>query len=351
MTRIRRMFPGGNTSEGSFSYHKYILGQDGKKLFILKGVPGGGKSSLMKDVAKEMLERNFSIEFHHCPSDKNSVDGIVIEKLKVAIVDGTFPHIIEPVYPGLYEEIINLGEFIEEEKLLPYKDKIITAKKNNKKYYRRTYAYFRSAKEIREEIRNTNREKTNLVKVYKDIEKLEERLFENIKPNTRLGIDRHLFSSAYTPEGFVDFTETLIKDMENIYYITGELGAGKSILLDSIFEKALRKGLNVEVYHNPLVPREIDTIIIPELHTALSTSTVCAKKSTEVIDFNKYIKNENRVNEDYKMFEGLISIGLSSLQKAKKNHELLEEYYHSAIDYTEIDIVKDKIISGILSLT
>lgn len=351
MTKIRRMFPGGNTSEGSYSYHKYILGQNGKRLFILKGVPGGGKSSLMKYIAKEMLEKNYSIEFHHCPSDKDSIDGILIKELKVAIVDGTSPHVIEPVYPGLYEKIINLGEFVKDEKLFPHRDEIIVAKRNNKKYYRRTYAFFRSAREIREEIKNNNRERTNLGKVYEDIEKLEEKLFKNIKSNTRLGIDRHLFASAYTPDGFVDFTETIIKDIGNVYYIAGELGTGRSILLDSIFEKSLRKGLNVEVYHNPLIPREIDTIIIPELDTALSTNVLCNKRSSEVLNFNKYIENEDRVEEDYKIFENLISIGISSLKKAKKNHELLEKYYGKAIDYNKIDMVKEKILSEILSLT
>lgn len=351
MAKIRRMFPGGNTSEGSFSYHKYILGKDGERLYILKGVPGGGKSSMMKDVAKEMLEKGFSIEYHHCPSDKESVDGIVIEELNVAIVDGTFPHIIDPVYPGLYEKIINLGEFVNEDKLLPYKDKIVKAKTNNTNYYRRTYAYFRGAREIREEIKSANKQRTDLAKVYRNIEELEKRLFENVKHNTRLGIDRHLFSSAYTPEGFVDFTETLLENMDNVYYITGEIGTGKSMLLDSIFEKALRKGLNAEVYHNPLMPKEIDTLIIPELKTVISTNAVCDRIYTETIDFNKYMDNFKKIEEDYKMFGELISIGLSSLKKAKENHELLEEYYYNAVDYNEIDEVKRKIITEILFLT
>jgi len=351
MAKIRRMFPGGNTYKGSFSYHKYILGKGGKKLYILKGVPGGGKSSLMKDIADKMLKRNFSIEYHHCPSDKDSVDGVVIKELNVAIVDGTFPHIIDPVYPGLYEKIINIGEFACEEKLLPYKDEIVKAKVNNKNCYRRTYAYFRGAKEIREEIESTNREKTDLAKVYKYIEKLEKKLFENVEPSTRLGMDRHLFSSAYTPEGYIDFTDTLLTDVDEVYYIAGEIGTGKSILLDSIFEKSLRKGLNVEVYHNPLMPKEIDTLIIPKLGTAISASVICKDKYTEMIDFSKYMKNSERIDEDYEMYEELISIGLSSLKKAKNNHELLEEYYHTAIDYGKIDEVKRKIISEILSLT
>lgn len=55
-------------------------------------MPGGGKSSLMKDIGRRALDEGFTLEYHHCPSDPNSIDGIVINELGVAIVDGTPPH-------------------------------------------------------------------------------------------------------------------------------------------------------------------------------------------------------------------------------------------------------------------
>ena len=92
MSKIRRMFPGGNTSLGFYSLHDNIIGSDRNMLYILKGMPGGGKSSLMKDIGKKALGEGFDVEYHHCPSDPESIDGIMIDKLKVAIVDGTPPH-------------------------------------------------------------------------------------------------------------------------------------------------------------------------------------------------------------------------------------------------------------------
>ncbi len=32
-------------------------------------MPGGGKSSLMKEVGERALEKGYSVEYHHCPSD------------------------------------------------------------------------------------------------------------------------------------------------------------------------------------------------------------------------------------------------------------------------------------------
>lgn len=92
MSRVRRIFPGGNTSQGFYSLHDNIISLDRNMLYILKGMPGGGKSSLMNNIGERMSEKGFSIEYHHCPSDPESIDGIVIEELRIGIVDGTPPH-------------------------------------------------------------------------------------------------------------------------------------------------------------------------------------------------------------------------------------------------------------------
>lgn len=92
MANIRRFFPGGNTSSGFYSYHDNIIDLDRNMLYILKGMPGGGKSSLMREIGENAAKEGYNVEFHHCPSDPNSIDGIVIKELKIALVDGTAPH-------------------------------------------------------------------------------------------------------------------------------------------------------------------------------------------------------------------------------------------------------------------
>lgn len=90
----RHMFPGGNTSKGFYSFYRYILGQeDANRIICIKGGPGTGKSSLMKKVAAHFLTKGYSIEYHHCSSDNNSLDGLVVKELKVAILDGTSPQV------------------------------------------------------------------------------------------------------------------------------------------------------------------------------------------------------------------------------------------------------------------
>jgi hypothetical protein len=91
MANIRRLFLGGNTAEGFYSFHNNIIGPNRNMLYILKGMPGGGKSSMMKDIGHRAYNKGYTVEFHHCPSDPNSIDAVVINNLKIGLFDGTPP--------------------------------------------------------------------------------------------------------------------------------------------------------------------------------------------------------------------------------------------------------------------
>ena len=105
---IRRVFPGGNTYKGFHSFYDYILDQkSAKRIIVIKGGPGVGKSHFMKKLGEAMEEKGFDTEYHHCSSDNNSIDGVVFPQLSVALVDGTAPHVVDPKNPGAVDEIIH----------------------------------------------------------------------------------------------------------------------------------------------------------------------------------------------------------------------------------------------------
>ena len=52
--KTRKMFPGGNTANGFYSFFDYIIPNDVNRIFCLKGGPGVGKSSFMKKWLKNL---------------------------------------------------------------------------------------------------------------------------------------------------------------------------------------------------------------------------------------------------------------------------------------------------------
>jgi len=91
----RHIYPGNNTTEGFYSYYNYILGQrEANRIICIKGGPGVGKSTFMKKIGETYLEKGEDVDFMHCSSDNNSLDGVVLKNRRIALIDATSPHVV-----------------------------------------------------------------------------------------------------------------------------------------------------------------------------------------------------------------------------------------------------------------
>ena len=115
---IIRYFPGNNTPDGYYSFFESILPwKKARRIIIIKGGPGVGKSTMIRKISKELTKRGLDIELLHCTADSESLDGLIVGDCNIALVDGTAPHIIDPKFPGCVDEIINFGEYWNESAL------------------------------------------------------------------------------------------------------------------------------------------------------------------------------------------------------------------------------------------
>ena len=137
---VKRIFPGNNSIRGFFSYYDSNL-REAERVFVLKGGPGTGKSSLMKGLAAEFLEKGCDVELWRCSSDPDSLDGIWIPHCGAAVVDGTSPHVVEPRYPGVKEEIVDLGDCWDEAKLMRRKEDIVALTDRISEAFGRAYEH------------------------------------------------------------------------------------------------------------------------------------------------------------------------------------------------------------------
>lgn len=356
---IKKVFPGGNTSEGFFSYYRYLLEKGTKRIFVLKGGPGVGKSTFMKKIGQQMVEFGHDVEFHHCSSDSNSLDGIALLSAGIVMVDGTAPHIIDPKYPGGLDEIINMGEYWDADALQVNRDKIIASTNEVSRFFARGYRFLNAAKAIAENITATHTQCMDFVSVNKETGILDKVLLDHTYlPETHHsgGNERHLFSCAYTPEGFVDFTDSILQGIRSVYYLEGAMGTGKSTYMKKIADRAVEFGLDVEIYHTPLIPDKIGTIIIKEVSMALTTSDQFKANNYETINFNEYLDKgmmssfEEEIQSDCQLLEKLTNKGIDNIRKAKAEHDVLEQYYIPHMNFTALGKKYEELLSRILTL-
>jgi nucleoside-triphosphatase THEP1 len=349
--KIKRAFPGGNTSKGSYSFFNYIVPENVNRIFCLKGGPGVGKSSLMKKLAKEYNSKGYDIELFHCPSDPNSLDALVIKELGVLLLDGTSPHIVDPKLPGAEDEIVNLGDFLNTAELEKNKNKIIETDIDISDCFKRAYKYLAAAEPIYIGIQDKNSSCLNRGKLNKMTEKFIDELFKDIK-NT--GVYRkkvHLFGSAITPVGCVDQTGNIFPEDAEIYYLSGEIGTGKSTFIKRIADRAELKGMKVELYHYPLIPEKVESVYIENLNIGFTVSNLFSERRT--IDFNEYLdkkkllKYEEDLKTDEKALDDLLNLAISSLKRAKANHDIMEGYYVPNMDFDKVSELREEIIKKI----
>ena len=145
-----RYFIGANTSAGFVNYTDEILcGLD--RVYIIKGGPGTGKSTLMKRFAAYAEERGHTVERYFCSSDSDSLDGVVLRDAGTGIIDGTAPHCADPKYPGAREEIVNIGRLWDTGLLRGRFDEIKTLCDRKSGLFATVYKYFSVCRSLRTE--------------------------------------------------------------------------------------------------------------------------------------------------------------------------------------------------------
>ena len=353
----RHLFPGGNTSKGFYSFYRYIIAQEtANRIICLKGGPGTGKSSFMKKLGNHFLSLGYTVEYHHCSSDNNSLDGLVIKELKVAVLDGTSPHIVDPVNPGAVDEILNLGVALDTSKLANNKTQIISINKEIGRSFKRAYRYFGAARCIHEDWSTLNSEALNTYKVEELVKELKDKILTGGKPF--FALNRHLFGTAFTPNGIVSFNEDLAKECSSLYCIKGGPGTSKTEILKRVASTLEKNGYFVEYLHDPLIPERIENIIIPELSTGIFTTNEISSISYEnattynMIDLCYKSSLNSRLDSilyDKNEFNTLINKGLECIRHSKALHDELETYYIGAMDFSVVDKAYDEVVKKLES--
>ncbi len=270
--KIRHLFPGGNTSVGFFSYYAHIIRQEeADKFIIIKGGPGVGKSTFMNKLGTAMIEKGYDVEYLHCSSDPNSLDGIKVPELKFAMIDGTAPHVVDPKSPGAVDEILNFGEFWNEEGIKTHKEEIINTNKKISGLFARAYRYLKAADAVYEDASVIYSEALCIGEMNRYTNQLIAELFNNTQPAEVPGKERSLFASAMTPIGLCNYLDSVLVQ-DRVYELKGSLGTDEKNLLERIKQAAVERGYDIEAFYCALRPNKIEHLIIPELNMAFTTA-------------------------------------------------------------------------------
>lgn len=356
--KARRYFPGNNTPEGFFSYYHYILSQrEAEKIWCIKGGPGVGKSTFMKKIGETMLAEGYDVDFLHCSSDNNSLDGIVIRDLKISLIDGTSPHVVDPINPGAVDSIIHLGDFWNEAGIRRNKLELIETNERIGAIFARVYNYLSAAEKMYDNVSSIASQRIKDVEFYKIAARLIGDELANRELSPELGQIKRFFASAITPTGLENYINVLTEGYNKVYILETSIGAGCERIIDLLSESALYRGFDIEAYYCPMKPEsKIEHLLIPDLSIAIVTSNSYhkiqldeSKQNVVTIDLKALELQEiSQIQADIaqdceKRMDELLKKAIRYLKEAKKEHDHLETYYIPNMDFTMIETLRREI--------
>ena len=323
-----RFFAGGNTAQGFFSCFNHILPEpERKRMFYLKGGPGVGKSSMMKRVAASLEEAGHEVEYFHCSSDPESLDGISAPALGFAMMDGTAPHVYDPAVPGARDTLLSLGDFLDQKALIPKMGEIRALMREISGKFARCYQYLGAAAKIRHAACRGEEEPGKIRELVRE-------LTESYLPlRGGRGKLRTLFASGFTPKGPLNLMNAWTLDTA----VELECPFGQSVdgLLRALGEEAAARGLDAVALLDPLEPELWRHLLLP-VHSLLFTAgertgaaqTIPAERLMTLKEVP-----EKEQSFDRNAYELLIQRGVEQLKAAKALHDELEGHYSPRMDF------------------
>lgn len=329
---------GGNTAQGFYSCFDSILPKERqKRMYYIKGGPGVGKSTLMKRFAKAAEEKGLEVEYFHCSSDPDSLDGISLPALGIGMMDGTAPHIYDPVIPGARDTLVSLGDFLDEKALLPHVRQIETLQKQISARFARCYRYLAASEQV---LNAASAARENAAKA----RTLAEEWISQMPLRGGTGTVRRLFASAFTPKGLVTVTD--FAPLERRVTLECPFGAHATGLMQRLTEGAVHRGLHVIQLLDPLSPKEIAHVIIPAHGLAYCTGSKEASGEGLAVDtlFDLSSEPDREQSFDRNACELLWQRATEQLAAAKSLHDELERFYVQHMDFHGWQGIADEIL-------
>lgn len=337
MKQLPEFFLGANSRDGFISYFNQLQESScPRQLLILKGGPGSGKSTLMKRVLKYARAMEHTIEVIPCASDPASLDAVIDYTANFAIMDGTSPHTLDPLFPGARHHIMYTGDMWDSKKLRQNSDSIEKLTQTIGDCHKGARSYINAASALLAENIYISSNSINKCAASEIISEIA----SQIKGCKEFREKKRLLSAVSIKQIKV-FRDTPSVYCDKIYVINDRYGGFADYILKKVYEITVSRNENIILCPCSLDKNKIDHIILPESHVAILKENDFMKfDSTEKImadDFYSFIPMSEHMEKRIKNAAVLLSEAGEMIADAKFLHDELEAFYVSAMDFSRAD--------------
>ena len=328
-------FLGANSFGGFYSlYDSYIADVEPERLFVLKGGAGCGKSGFLRRVAAAAEKKGLRAERILCSGDPDSLDGVWLPQHRLALFDGTAPHVLEPPQVGHQGFYLDLSRH--------YKSGVPPLRALERAYrehYRRAYLYLSAAGSmgsvfpLPEEAAASIRRRARSLAL---------RLLKQQKGGTR---EQRVFTDAFTCQGSVSLPDSRASLAPQRIALTGgsEL---TGVFLSEVLEVARTRGHSPVICPDPLEPNRLAHLLFPEIGLGFTsiegTRKIHLEKLLAAAVTDDWLRQRKEAEAQQ---TALLQKAQKELKLAKLAHDRLEATVHPYVDFDAVTAMAEAFIA------
>ena len=336
MSNKIELFAGLNGIDGYVPFLEYTLSPM-KRVFILKGSPGSGKSTVMKRIAARAEAEGHSLTVIRCSSDPDSLDGVTVNDLGVAVADGTPPHPLDPEKYGIREITVSLEDTFDYDRLAFFGGRLGRLFEKKAMYARAVsscIAAFGKLEQARRE--------------YTDGALLAGKLYAFcrgfVKRSCKKGGGRVVITptDTFCRKGFV--TTGAFCDADTFYVLRDRYGSAEAVLR-RLYVHAGNEGVDMCVIPCPVDSREISGIFFPDTGVLIKSDRFVPSEGAKAVRAARFLDPEitslrrQSLAAVGKLSKALTDEAARAAENAFAVHGEIERIYSQCIDFGDTDSI------------
>lgn len=349
-SNVRSQFPGAMGPEGFISCFDHLTPEeDLRRMLILKGGPGVGKSTFMRRLHAALTANNESSTLYFCSGDPDSLDAVAIPSHALLVLDGTAPHIVDPKIPGARDSIINLGECLNEAAMRPRLPHIRACMADHAACSRRARAFMQTICALRRECAASAAECTDNAR----LARMTDALITAVLPEKASPVQpphvRPVITDALTPKGEICLLSGTQYD--RVIRLVHHFAMDLTPVLRTLSHAAQQAGYAVEEHLSPLQPGSLLHLSIPALSTLVTTSDLLP--SEQIFDFAACLPAASLLRRECALEQSRASIirhtqlAADAMAQAKQLHDELETFYVPNMDFGKWQSLFDQTLASL----
>ena len=361
-TQYADYFLGANTPSGFRSmFEDSYSAADGWQVYIIKGGPGTGKSTLMRRIAALAGEQGLFTERIRCSSDPDSLDAVIIPSLRRAIYDGTAPHVLEPQLAGACERLVDLGQAWDTDVLHRRREDIARLSAECSALHGQATQMLACADVFRRRLSAPAALAADRDKLDRAAERLCRRFgLHGNSGSASSGRTMRRLASAVTPGGIMNAAEEYISSFGRVVPIYDSTCAVSGMLLAALRDRLIRRGYSLiecpcsqqhdRTEHLLLPEEDICFTVRSDIHGA-ELSTDADQRAVRSGRFLPPEFTQGRHPEraaDRRELLRFTSLAAECMRRAKEVHDRLEGCYRDAMDFGLVQLIGERTAEQIL---